>query len=168
MANKTENHSKAGKIDENVKIDENDRAILRLLQIDGTMALEAIAGELSLSTNSCWRRVKRLQETGVIARRVAIVDPDKVGLGLTVFVSVRTNDHSEAWLRKFSNAARKIPEIVEFYRLAGDIDYMMKLLVRDVGDYDRVYRKLIEGVPIADVTASFAMETLKNETAVPI
>jgi len=150
------------------KIDENDRQILRLLQRDATLSLEAIAAQLSLSTNACWRRVRRLQETGIISRRVALVDPEKVGLGLTVFVAIRTNDHSEGWLRQFSSAAHGVPEIVEFYRLAGDIDYMMKLLVRDVADYDRVYKKLTDAVSITDVSASFAMETIKNETAVPI
>lgn len=153
---------------DNQKIDESDRRILRMLQQDASVSLEAVAVELSLSTNACWRRVKRLQENGIITRRVALVDPEKVGLGLTVFVTVRTNDHSDTWLEQFSDTARKVPEIVEFYRLAGDADYLMKLLVRDVADYDRVYKTLISSVPIADVTASFAMEAIKNETAVPI
>lgn len=150
------------------KIDENDRRILRVLQHDATVSLEVLAGQLSLSTNACWRRVKRMQQAGIIAKRVVLVKPEKVGLGMTVFVAVRTNDHSEAWLRRFAEATRALPEVVEFYRLAGDTDYMVKLLVRDVADYDRVYKKLIDAVPIADVSASFAMETLKYETAVPL
>ncbi len=154
--------------DNSIAIDENDRRILRLLQRDATLSLEAIAGEVGLSTNACWRRVRRMQDRGVIAKRVALVDPETVGLGMTVFVAVRTNEHSEDWLERFANAAGELPEVVEFHRLAGEVDYMLKLLVRDVADYDRVYKKLIDAVPIADVTASFAMETLKSETAVPL
>ena len=150
------------------KFDENDRRILRLLQRDATQSLETLAAKLSLSTNACWRRIKRMQETGIITARVALVDPEKVGLGMTVFVAVRTQDHSAEWLSAFGKATSAIPEVTEFYRLAGDTDYMIKLVVRDVGDYDRVYKKLISAVPIADVSASFAMETLKNETAIPV
>ncbi len=130
--------------------------------------MEALASSLSMSGNAIWRRVRRLQHDGVIERRVALVNPAKVGLDLTVFVTVRTTDHSSEWLDQFAAATRTIPEIVEFYRLAGDTDYLIKLMVRDVADYDRVYKKLIGCVPIADVSASFAMETIKNETALPV
>ncbi|OBX17882.1 transcriptional regulator [Erythrobacter sp. QSSC1-22B] len=149
-------------------MDENDRAILRLLQNDVTLSMEALAARLSMSANTVWRRIKRLQTDGVIARRVALVDPAKVGLDLTVFVTVRTTDHSSEWLEQFGSATQAMPEIMEFYRLAGDTDYLIKLMIRDVADYDRVYKKLIASVPIADVTASFAMETIKNQTALPV
>lgn len=150
------------------KIDENDRAILNALQQDASISLEALANKLSLSTNACWRRVKRLEADGVIERRVALVAPEKVGLNVTVFVSIKTDDHSVAWLDRFAKATASIAEVVEFYRMAGDIDYLLKLLVRDVGDYDRVYKKLIAAAALSDVSASFAMERIKYETAVPV
>lgn len=149
-------------------IDENDRNILKQLQRDSSLSLENLAAKLSLSTNACWRRIKRMETDGIIARRVAIVDPEAVGLGMTVFVAVRTGDHSDGWLKKFADAASSIEEVVEFYRMAGEVDYMLKLLVRDVADYDRVYKKLIKAVPLSDVSASFAMERIKYETAVPV
>ncbi|MCB2085754.1 MAG: Lrp/AsnC family transcriptional regulator [Sphingomonadaceae bacterium] len=149
-------------------IDENDRRILRALQTDATRSLEVLADMLNLSTNAVWRRIKRLEAAGVIARRVALIDPEKVGLGMTVFVGVKTSDHSEEWLEQFARASTALPEVVEIYRLAGETDYMLKLLVRDVADYDRVYRKLIDAVKMSDVSASFAMEKLKFDTAVPI
>lgn len=149
-------------------LDETDRRLLGFLQADATRSLEALAALLSISTNSAWRRVKRLEESGVIDRRVAIVRPERVGLGMTVFVAVKTSDHSQDWLDRFASAAAQIPEIVEFYRMAGEVDYLLKLLVRDVSDYDRVYKKLIATAPMSDVSASFAMERIKVETAVPI
>lgn len=149
-------------------IDGTDRQLLRLLQSNAALSLESLAAQLSISTNSCWRRVKRLEESGVIARRVAIVAPERVGLGMTVFVAVKTSDHSQNWLDRFARAAAAIPEIVEFYRMAGEVDYLLKLLVRDVSDYDRVYKKLIATAPMSDVSASFAMERIKHETAVPL
>ena len=150
------------------KIDANDRKILIALQQDASISLEKLAERLSLSTNACWRRVRKLEADGVIERRVALVSPEAVGLNVTVFVSVKTDDHSADWLQKFAKAAEAIPEVVEFYRMAGDIDYLLKLLVRDVGDYDRVYKKLIKAAALSDVSASFAMERIKCETAVPI
>ncbi|MEP3225506.1 MAG: Lrp/AsnC family transcriptional regulator [Parasphingorhabdus sp.] len=150
------------------KIDENDKNILKALQQDASVSLENLAARLSLSTNACWRRIKRMETQGIIARRVAIVEPETLGLGMTVFVAVRTDDHSDKWLEKFATAAAAIEEVVEFYRMAGEIDYLLKLLVRDVADYDRVYKKLIKAVPLSDVSASFAMERIKYETAVPV
>lgn len=149
-------------------IDANDRQILRHLQRDASISLEQLAEKISLSTNACWRRVKRLEADGVIERRVALIAPEKVGLNVTVFVSVKTDDHSAAWLENFAKATASIAEVVEFYRMAGDIDYLLKLLVRDVADYDRVYKKLIKAAALSDVSASFAMERIKYETAVPL
>lgn len=149
-------------------IDETDRRILGLLQTDATLSLEAVGDALSLSVNNVWRRVKRLEANGVIARRVALIRPEAVGLNVTVFVAIKTNDHSAAWLEAFAKAARELPEVVELYRMAGEVDYFGKLLVRDVGDYDRVYRKLIATAPMSDVSASFAMERIKFDTALPL
>lgn len=150
------------------QIDANDREILMALQADASISLEKLAHRLNLSTNACWRRVKKLEEAGVIERRVALVSPESVGLNVTVFVSVKTADHGEDWLVQFAKATADIPEVTEFYRMAGDVDYLLKLLVRDVSDYDRVYKKLIKAAALSDVSASFAMERIKYETAVPI
>ncbi|GAB5487323.1 MAG: Lrp/AsnC family transcriptional regulator [Parasphingorhabdus sp.] len=153
----------------NIKdIDQNDRNILKALQQDASLSLENLAAKLSLSTNACWRRIKRMEADGIIERRVAIVQPESVGLGMTAFVAVKTNDHSDKWLEKFAAAASSIDELVEFYRMAGEVDYMLKFLVRDMADYDRVYKKLIKAVSLSDVSASFAMERIKYTTAVPV
>jgi Lrp/AsnC family transcriptional regulator, cysteine-sensing transcriptional activator len=149
-------------------IDQNDRNILKALQQDASLSLENLAAKLSLSTNACWRRIKRMEADGIIERRVAIVQPESVGLGMTAFVAVKTNDHSDKWLEKFAAAASSIDELVEFYRMAGEVDYMLKFLVRDMADYDRVYKKLITVVSLSDVSASFAMERIKYTTAVPV
>lgn len=145
-------------------LDKTDRKILKVLQRDATVSLESIAEMISMSLNTCWRRVQALEKAGIIERRVALVDQDKVGLPLTVFVSVRTDEHSEDWAKKFAGAVESIPQIVEFYRLAGDVDYLLKLTVASVADYDAVYKKLISKVKLSDVSASFAMERLKNTT----
>jgi Lrp/AsnC family transcriptional regulator len=149
-------------------IDDTDRFLLRALQIDASTSLEALAAAASISLNTCWRRVKRLEETGVLMRRVALVDPEKAGLGQTVFVAIRTREHSAAWLERFAAAVRAIPEVVEFYRMAGDVDYLLKVQVASVKDYDRVYRSLIGRIDLADVSATFAMECIKNTTELPL
>ncbi len=149
-------------------IDDTDRFLLRALQVDASTSLEALAAAASISLNTCWRRVKRLEETGVLMRRVALVDPEKAGLGQTVFVAIRTREHSAAWLERFAAAVRAIPEVVEFYRMAGDVDYLLKVQVASVKDYDRVYRSLISRIDLADVSATFAMECIKNTTELPL
>ena len=149
-------------------IDETDRQILRHLQRDATTSLESLAEQLAVSVNTCWRRVRRLEENGVLKARVAICDPDQLELGQTVFVAVRTRDHSAAWLDAFAKTVADIPEVVEFYRMAGDVDYLLKIVVASVSDYDRVYKALINKMEIADVSATFAMECLKNTTELPI
>jgi Lrp/AsnC family transcriptional regulator len=151
-----------------VKIDETDRRILRILQADSTFSLEQLGAEVELSTNSVWRRVKRLEAEGVITGRIAVLDPQAIGLQMTVFVAIKTSDHSLAWLARFHEAAASQPEIVEIYRMAGDTDYLLKLHVGGMEDYDRVYKKLITKVALSDVSASFAMETIKNERALPV
>ena len=141
--------------------------ILRVLQRDSTTAIADLAAQIGLSVNACWRRVKRLQED-VVARQVAILEPEHFGLGLTAFVSVRTTEHSEQWLQTFSAGVNKIDEVVEFYRLSGQYDYLLKILVKDVADYDKVYKRIIKIAPLSDVSSSFAMERIKSTTALPI
>ena len=148
-------------------LDAKDLQILRILQRDNTVPAADIADKVSLSVNACWRRMKRLQ-TEVIDKQVAILDPVKFGIGLTVFVSVRTNQHNEAWLDQFSKCVSQIPEVVEFYRLSGETDYLLKVLTRDISDYDRVYKQIIKAAPLTDVSSSFAMERIKSTTSLPI
>jgi len=143
----------------------HDVKILEILQVDATRSLESIAEAIGVSLNTCWRRVRKLEADGVLERRVALVDNAKVGLPLTVFVSVRTDDHSKAWADSFTDAVERVPEIVEF---AGDVDYILKMMVGSVSDYDRVYQSLIAKVSVSDVSASFAMEKLKFTTELPV
>ena len=151
-----------------VKIDSIDRRILEELQRDAARPIEQIASEVGLTQNPCWRRIKRLEAIGVIQRRVAIVDPAKLGLGLTVFVSVRTNQHNEKWLERFATGMRRIPEVIELYRMSGETDYLLKVMARDVADYDRIYKQLIRVAELYDVSSSFAMEQIKYTTEVPL
>ena len=132
------------------------------------MARAPNAGNLGLSTNACWRRIKRLEESGVIRARVALLDERTLGLKLTVFVAVKTNEHNDAWLRKFARGIKELPEVVEFYRMSGDTDYLLKIVAQDIDDYDRVYKKLISVAPMHDVSSSFAMERIKSSTALPL
>ncbi len=152
----------------NENLHKHDVKILEILQIDATRSLESISEEIGVSLNTCWRRVRNLETNGILERRVALVDNVKIGLPLTVFVSVRTDDHSEAWADRFTKAVDSVPEIVEFYRLAGDVDYILKMMVGSVADYDRVYQGLISKVRLSDVSASFAMEKLKFTTELPV
>jgi len=153
-------------MNENLHI--HDVRILEILQFDATRSLDSIAEEIGVSLNTCWRRVRRLEEDGILVRRVALIDNTRIGLSQTVFVSVRTDDHSKAWSDKFTKAVDAIPEIVEFYRLAGDVDYVLKMIVSSVSDYDRVYQDLIAQISLSNVSASFAMEKLKYTTELPI
>lgn len=153
---------------DNLELDSKDWAILAILQEDAALPVQAIADRVGLSANPCWRRIKRLEEAGVIARRVALVDPAAIGFKTTVFVAIRTSRHDAEWLAAFHDAIAGIDEISECHRMAGDIDYMLKLRVRDIADYDRIYQRLIRRVPgLADVTASFSMEEIKSTTALP-
>jgi Lrp/AsnC family transcriptional regulator len=151
-----------------VKIDSIDRRILEELQRDAARPIEQIASRVGLTQNPCWRRIKRLEAEGLIQRRVAIVDPAKLGLGLIVFVSIRTNQHSDAWLERFADGVRAIPEVVELYRMSGVTDYLAKIIARDVADYDRIYKRLIRTAELYDVSSSFAMEQIKHTTEVPL
>ncbi|HEX9448228.1 MAG TPA: Lrp/AsnC family transcriptional regulator [Dongiaceae bacterium] len=149
-------------------LDRLDRRILNELQRDATPPVAELAELIGLSTNACWRRIKRLEEIGVIRGRVALLDAQKLGIGVTVFVAVRTNEHNDAWLQQFADAVDSIPEVIEFYRMSGDVDYLLKLQVADIADYDRVYKQLIKSVRLTDVSSSFAMEQIKYTTALPV
>lgn len=149
-------------------LDDRDWAILGLLQQDASLSIQEIADKVGLSANPCWRRIKQMEDAGVIARRVAIVDPAKIGFASTAFVSIRTNRHDPEWLALFAEAIAEIDQVMECHRMAGDVDYMLKVRVRDIADYDRVYRKLIDRVPgLIDVTTTFSMEEMKASTALP-
>lgn len=149
-------------------IDKIDTAILAQLQEDASLSVAEIAQRVNLSQNACWRRIRRLEEEGFILRRVALLDPEKLDAGMTVFVSVRTAEHSAAWLADFAHAVSDLPEVVAFYRMAGEVDYLLKVRVADIKAYDRVYKRLIERVRLVDVSAAFAMEEIKNSTAIPL
>ena len=150
------------------KLDSIDVRLLNSLQDDASRPIAAVAEEVGLSVNACWKRMKRLEECGVIDRRVALLKQREVGLGVTVFVAVKTDQHDENWLEQFAAAVRTIPEVIEFYRLSGEIDYLMKIVCNGIDDYDRIYRKLIRNTRLSDVSASFAMEQIKYTTRLPI
>ena len=151
-----------------MKLDSIDIRILDLLQRDAELQVAQIAEQVGLSATPCWRRIQRLKEAGVITRSVALLDPRKVNVAVTVFVSVRTSTHSQEWFDRFTATVHAIPEVVEFYRMSGDVDYLLKVVVRDIAAYDRFYRRLIATAPLTDVSSSFAMEQIKFTTALPI
>jgi Lrp/AsnC family transcriptional regulator len=145
-----------------------DRKILALLQRDADLPLEAIGTAVGLSRNAVWRRVKALEAAGVIRARVALLAPEAVGLGLTVFILIRTDRHAPDWLEAFARATRDMPEILGAYRMTGDLDYLIRARVADVKDYDRLYQTLVARVELADVSASFVMEEIKETTELPL
>ncbi len=145
-----------------------DRKILRLLQRDSTLAVAEIAAEVGLSTTPCWRRIQNLEKSGVIQARVALLDPDKLNVGTTVFVRLKTNQHTFEWLEGFAKAVNEIDEVVEFYRMSGDIDYLLRIVVPDIASYDLVYKRLIKAADLSDVSSSFAMERIKHTTELPV
>jgi Lrp/AsnC family transcriptional regulator len=149
-------------------MDAIDRKILAVLQKDASLSVAEIGNRVGLSSTPCWKRIQRLEAAGVIQRRVAVVDQDKLGLGVTVFVSVETGDHSEDWLRRFAEVVAALPEVMEFYRMAGDVDYMLRVVVPDIPGYDAFYKRLIATVPLKNVTSRFAMEKIKSTTELPI
>jgi Lrp/AsnC family transcriptional regulator len=149
-------------------MDAIDRKILSVLQEDASLSVAEIGNRVGLSSTPCWKRIQRLEADGVIERRVAVVDQNKVGLGITVFVSVETGDHSQEWLDRFARTVGAMPEVMEFYRMAGDVDYMLRVVVPDIAGYDTFYKKLISTVPLKNVTSRFAMEKIKSTTALPI
>lgn len=149
-------------------MDLTDRKILDLIQRDAGLSIAEIGKQVGLSQTPCWKRMQRLEAEGVIHRRVALLDPEKLGLGLTVFVSIETKDHSEDWLKQFAEVVSAMPEVLEFYRMAGDVDYMLRVVVADMQAYDGFYKRLITAVPLKNVTSRFAMERVKWTTVLPI
>ncbi|MGL6261681.1 Lrp/AsnC family transcriptional regulator [Vibrio sp. WXL103] len=150
-------------------IDTTDRKILKLLQHDATLSLNELAEAVNLTTTPCWKRLKKLEESGVIGKRVALLDPEKVELAFTAFVMVKTSNHSHQWYQDFVTTVKDFAEVMEFYRMAGEYDYMMKVQVRDMKCFDAFYKKLVNSVEgISNVTSTFAMEPLKYTTALPI
>ena len=150
------------------RLDAIDRKILTVLQEDASLSVAEIGDRVGLSSTPCWKRIQRLEADGVILRRVALVDQNKIGLGISVFVSVESGDHSDSWLRTFAEAVSAMPEVMEFYRMAGDVDYMLRVAVASIQDYDAFYKKLIAAIPLKNVTSRFAMERIKQTTALPI
>jgi Lrp/AsnC family transcriptional regulator len=149
-------------------MDAIDRKILALIQDDASLSVAEIGNRVGLSSTPCWKRIQRLEADGVIEKRVALVDQDKLGLGVTVFVSIETGDHSQDWLDRFADVVQAMPEVMEFYRMAGDVDYMLRVVVTDIQGYDRFYKQLIAAVPLKNVTSRFAMQKIKSTTALPI
>jgi Lrp/AsnC family transcriptional regulator len=149
-------------------MDNLDRRILAALQADSTIAVAELAERIGLSASSCWRRIQALEESGIIRGRVALLDRKSVGVPVTVFVSLRTGFHSMDWLEKFSRVVADIPEIVEVYRMSGQVDYLLKIVVPDIAAYDAVYKRLISRIDLYDVSSAFAMEDMKSTTALPL
>jgi Lrp/AsnC family transcriptional regulator len=150
------------------ELDTIDRRILAELQRDGTLSVDDLSARVGLSRNACWRRMKRLEDERFITGRVALVDADKLGLGLSVFILVRTSNHDPDWLKRFREVVTGFPEITGVYRMSGDLDYVLRARVADVKSYDRLYQRLIAKVPLSDVAASFVMEEIKETTVVPV
>ena len=149
-------------------MDEIDRLLLEILQENATLSIAQMAERVGLSPTPCWKRIQKLEGGGVITRRVAVVDPDRVGVGLSVLVSVEAGEHTPEWLQRFSAGVATMPEVMEVYRMAGDVDYMLRVVVPDIAGYDAFYKRLIAAVSLKNVTSRFAMEKIKSTTALPI
>jgi Lrp/AsnC family transcriptional regulator len=149
-------------------LDRMDRKILDILQRDSTLPVAEIGKQIGLSTTPCWRRIQKLEELGVIQRRVAILDPKKVNAGVTVFVSITTSHHTQDWLDHFHATLKDFPEVVELYRMSGQVDYLLRVVVPDIEHYDIFYKKLIGRIELSDVSSAFAMEQIKYTTALPL
>ncbi|MEX0852836.1 MAG: Lrp/AsnC family transcriptional regulator [Bauldia sp.] len=149
-------------------IDRLDRKILQILQEEATVPVAEIGRRVGLSTTPCWRRIQKLEEDGVITGRVALLDPKKVNTSVTAFVSITTNQHNAEWLTRFAEVIRELPEVVEFYRMAGKVDYLLRVVVPDIAAYDDLYKRLISKIDIADVSTAFAMEQIKQTTVLPL
>jgi Lrp/AsnC family transcriptional regulator len=149
-------------------MDNIDRKILSLLQQDAQLSIADLSAQVGLSQTPCWKRIQKLEADGVIMRRVALLAPEKIGLGLTIFVEIQTDDHSAPWLERFARTAATMPEVMDLYRMAGDVDYMMRVVVADMAAYDSFYKRLIDAIPLKNVTSRFAMERVKATTAYKI
>ena len=148
--------------------DDIDRRILKSLQRDAALSLDALAEEVHLSRNACWRRIRKMEEDGVIKGRVAVLDAEKIGVGLSSFVMVKAREHTADWLADFRRVVAQMPEITGAYRMSGDLDYLLRVRVGSVGEYDQFYQRLIGKLKASDISASFVMEDLKDGTAIPV
>ena len=149
-------------------VDRIDRKILAILQTDASIPVATLAGKVGLSTTPCWRRIQKLEAEGYIVKRVALLSPEKLNVGVTVFVLIKTSQHDRQWFERFNSVVLKVPEVVEFYRLSGQADYLLRVVVPDIAGYDAVYQELIRNTQLFDVSSSFAMETIKFTTALPL
>ena len=149
-------------------MDATDRKLLDLLQRDASLSLDELSERAALSRNACWRRIKRMEDDGVIKARVTLLDAARINVGLTAFIALRTTEHSAKWLEQFSRAVRDIPEIVGVYRMTGDVDYLLQAVIPDVAAYDALYKRLIGRITLADVSSSFVMEEIKATTVLPL
>jgi Lrp/AsnC family transcriptional regulator len=149
-------------------MDRIDRKILAILQTDASVPVATLAGKVGLSTTPCWRRIQKLEAEGYIVKRVALLSPKKLNVGVTVFVLIKTSQHDRQWFERFNSVVLKVPEVVEFYRLSGQADYLLRVVVPDIAGYDAVYQELIRNTQLFDVSSSFAMETIKFTTALPL
>ena len=149
-------------------MDTTDRKLLDILQHDAALSLDELSARMALSRNACWRRIKRLEDEGVIKARVTLLDANRINVGLTAFIALRTTEHSAKWLDQFSKAVRDLPEIVGVYRMTGDVDYLLQAVIPDVAAYDRLYKRLIGKITLADVSSSFVMEQIKSTTVLPL
>ena len=149
-------------------MDRKDLLILNILQSEADLSMQELAERTALSKSAVWRRVRDLEDSGVIRQRVVLLDPEALGFGLTVFALVRTSQHSDAWFARFEAAVGSIPEILEFHRMSGDVDYLLRVVARDIGHYDQIYKRLIREVEFADISSTFVMETLKDGVALPL
>ncbi|MCB1478505.1 MAG: Lrp/AsnC family transcriptional regulator [Tepidamorphaceae bacterium] len=149
-------------------LDSHDRRILEEVQRDASLSIQDLADRISLSRNATWRRLQRLEEDGYVRGRVALLDRDRLGLGLMVMIAIRTDTHSAGWLKKFHEAVRTIPEITGVYRMTGDVDYLLQAVVPDMAAYDRLYKTLIGRIDLSDVSSSFVMEEIKATTCLPL
>lgn len=150
-------------------LDKTDRTLLALLQKDCTLSLQALADAVNLTTTPCWKRLKKLEDDGIIRARVALLDGEKLGLSLTAFMLIKTQQHSSDWFQQFVAVVQEMPEVMAFYRMAGEYDYLLRIQVADMKSYDAFYKRLVNGVPgLIDVTSSFAMEEIKYTTALPV
>ncbi len=149
-------------------MDTTDKRILELIQTDASLSLNAISEQVNLSRNACWNRIRQLEKNGVITARVALLDPGKLNLGLSVFIAVRTSRHDVEWLEKFSRVSRSTPEIVGIYRTTGETDYLLHAVVPNMKAYDELYKRIISQIELFDVSASFVMEEIKRTTQLPL
>ena len=149
-------------------MDETDRKILRLLQEDCSQSIAELARQVGMSASPCWKRIKRLQDDGIIREQVAVLAPEKLGYGLTIFMTIRTGEHAGDWLRRFAEFVEAMPEVQEFHRMAGEIDYLLKVVVADMAAFDAFYKRLVDAWSLTEVTSRISMETIKRTTALPV